>query len=246
MAVLCILYGLWLVMDTPAYVESMIVGGVILLLYALAYIRSIPRVFDFALGVDQDQQLSTVKRTSIIGARELLRLVFLLALGRGIFMLGGFLWSLYLNGYTETVFEIQHIWADHLFAGRIISIANKGYAVETVEAAGRYFNLLYPPLYSLIVRLISPVYLSSLRAGFFVSNLNAILSGVVLYLLVLHDSDRRSAVRALWYYSILPPSFLAAKTRILWGFPPGSKSGPGEKQRQTPEYPRSKSESGIE
>ena len=55
MAVLCILYGLWLVMDTPAYVESMIVGGVILLLYALAYIRSIPRVFDFALGVDQDQ-----------------------------------------------------------------------------------------------------------------------------------------------------------------------------------------------
>ena len=212
MAVLCILYGLWLVMDTPAYVESMIVGGVILLLYALAYIRSIPRVFDFALGVDQDQQLSTVKRTSIIGARELLRLVFLLALGRGIFMLGGFLWSLYLNGYTETVFEIQHIWADHLFAGRIISIANKGYAVETVEAAGRYFNLLYPPLYSLIVRLISPVYLSSLRAGFFVSNLNAILSGVVLYLLVLHDSDRRSAVRALWYYSILPPSFLLTCT----------------------------------
>ena len=37
MAVLCILYGLWLVMDTPAYVESMIVGGVILLLYALAF-----------------------------------------------------------------------------------------------------------------------------------------------------------------------------------------------------------------
>ena len=211
-AVLCILYGLWLVMDTPAYVESMIVGGVALLLYALAYIRSVPRVFDFALGVDQDQQLSTVKRTSTIGARELLRLVFLLALGRGIFMLGGFLWSLYLNGYTETVFEIQHIWADHLFAGRIISIANTGYAVETVEAAGRYFNLLYPPLYSLIVRLISPVYLSSLRAGFFVSNLNAILSGVVLYLLILHDSDRRSAVRALWYYSILPPSFLLTCT----------------------------------
>ena len=104
------------------------------------------------------------------------------------------------------------MWADHLFAGRIISIANKGYAVETADVAGRYFNLLYPPLYSLIVRLISPVYLGSIRAGFFISNLNAILSGIVLYLLVMHDSDRRSAVRALWYYSILPPSFLLTCT----------------------------------
>jgi hypothetical protein len=136
----------------------------------------------------------------------------MLALGRGVFMLGGFLWSLYLNGYTETVFEIQHIWADHLYAGRIISIANKGYAVESAEFAGKYLNLLFPPLYSWIVRLISPFYLSSIRAGFFVSNINAILSGIVLYLLVLHDSDRRSAVRALWYYSILPPSFLLTCT----------------------------------
>ena len=127
-------------------------------------------------------------------------------------MLGGFLWSLYLKGYTETVFEIQHIWADHLFAGRIISIANKGYAAETAEYAGKYLNLLFPPCYSLIVRLISPFYLSSIRAGFFVSNMNAILSGIVLYLLVMHDSDRRSAVRALWYYSILPPSFLLTCT----------------------------------
>ena len=199
-------------MDTPVYVESMIVGGLVLGLFSFLYIRFIPRAFDFLMGVDQDQMLSTVQRTSTIGARELLRIVFMLALGRALFMLGAFLWSLYLNGYTETVVEIQHIWADHLFAGRIISIANKGYAVETADLAGRYFNLLYPPLYPLIVRLISPVYLGSIRAGFFISNLNAILSGIVLYMLVMHDSDRRSAVRALWYYSILPPSFLLTCT----------------------------------
>ena len=212
LAVLCLLYGLWLVMDTPVYVESLIVGGVVLLLFALLYIRFLPRAFDFVLGADQEQLAPTVQRTSTVGVREILRLVFVLAVGRALFMLGAFLWSLYLNGYTETVFEIQHIWADHLYAGRIISLANKGYAVETAEYAGKYLNLLFPPLYSWIVRLISPVYLSSIRAGFFVSNLNAILSGVVLYLLVLHDSDRRSAVRALWYYAILPPSFLLTCT----------------------------------
>ncbi len=212
LAVLCILYGLWIVMDTPLYVESLIVGGTVLVLFALLYIRFLPRAFDFVMGADQELLPSTIQRTSTIGARELLRLVFMLAIGRGIFMLGAFLWSLYLYGYTETVFEIQHVWADHLFAGRIISIANKGYAVEAVDMAGKYLNLLFPPFYSLIVRLISPFYLSTIRAGFFVANLNAILSGVVLYLLVLHDSDRRSAVRALWYYSILPPSFLLTCT----------------------------------
>ena len=212
LAVLCLLYGLWIVMDTPVYVESMIVGGIVLLLYALLYIRFVPRAFEFVMGVDQDEKLTTVQRTSTVGARELLRLILMLAIGRGLFMLGAFLWSLYLNGYTETVFDIQHIWADHMFAGRIISLANKGYAAETMDAVGKYYNLLFPPLYSWIVRLISPVYLSSIRAGFFVSNLNAILSGIVLYLLVMHDLDRRSAVRALWYYSILPPSFLLTCT----------------------------------
>lgn len=212
LAVLCILYGLWIVMDTPVYVESLIVGGAVLLLYAILYIRFIPRTFEFVMGADQELLPATVQRTSSIGARELLRLVLLLAIGRGIIMLGAFLWSLYLHGYTETVFEIQHIWADHLYAGRIISIANKGYGVETAEFAGKYLNLLFPPLYSLIVRLISPFYLSSIRAGFFVANINAILAGIVLYLLVLHDSDRRSAVRALWYYCILPPSFLLTCT----------------------------------
>ena len=212
LAVLCLLYGLWLVMDTPVYVESMIVGGVVLLLFGLLFIQFVPRAFDYLMGADQELLTSTVQRTSTIGAREFLRLVLMLAIGRGIFMLGAFLWSLYLNGYTETVFEIQHIWADHMYAGRIISIANKGYAVETAEFAGKYLNLLFPPLYSWIVRLLSPVYLSSIRAGFFISNFNAIFSGIVLYLLVMHDSDRRSAVRALWYYSILPPSFLLTCT----------------------------------
>ena len=122
-----------------------------ILWFALLYIRFVPWAFAFVMGADQELMPATVQRTSTIGARELLRLVFMLAVGRGVIMLGAFLWSLYLNGYTETVFEIQHVWADHLYAGRIISIANKGYAAETADFAGRYLNLLFPPFYSLIV-----------------------------------------------------------------------------------------------
>ena len=206
------LYGLWLVMDTPVYMESMIVAGIVLMLASVLFLRFLPRAFDFVMGADQTAALSTVRRTSIIGGRELIRLVFLLILGRGLFMLGAFLWSLKLKGYTETVFDIQHIWADHMYAARVISLANKGYGLQVQEEGGRYLNLLFPPVYSFFVRLISPMYLSSIRAAFYLSNLNAILSGVVLYLLVLHDSDRKSAVRALWFYSILPPSFLLTCT----------------------------------
>lgn len=212
LAVLCILYGLWIVVDTPVYMESMLVGGLLLLMFCLLVIQFMPRVFDFVMGEGGDQALSVVQRTSVAGAREILRLVVVLALGRGIIMLGAFLWSLYLKGYTETALDIQHIWADHLFAERIISLANKGYAVELPDYPGKFLNLLFFPLYPLIVRLISPAYLSSIRAAFFVSNLNAILAGVVLYLLVLHESDRQSAVRASWYYSILPPCFLLTCT----------------------------------
>ena len=212
LAVLCILYGLWLVVDTPVYMESMLVGGLLLLMFSLLVIRFVPRAFEYAMGEDGDLTLSTVQRTSVAGAREILRLVLMLALGRGIIMLGAFLWSLYLNGYTETALDIQHIWADHMFAERIISLANKGYAVELQEFPGKYLNLIFSPLYPFLVRLISPAYISSIRAAFFVSNLNAILAGVVLYLLVLHESDRQSAVRASWYYSILPPCCLLTCT----------------------------------
>ena len=78
LAVLCLLYGLWLVMDTPVYVESMLVGGLVLLLFALLFVQFVPRAFDFVMGADQEQLPSAVQRTSTVGVREILRLVLLL------------------------------------------------------------------------------------------------------------------------------------------------------------------------
>ena len=208
LTVLCTLYGLWLVVEPPEHVESVLVAGVALLLFVLLYVRAVPRLFEYALDGDREQATTAVHRTGILGGREVLRLLLVLVIARGIYMVGAFVWSLYLNGYSETILDIQHIWADHLFAPRFISIANNGYRTEVPGYPGAYINLLFPPLYSLIIRFISPFYLSSIRAGFFVANLNYLLSGIVLYALVLMDQDRRSAVRCLWFYVILPPSFL--------------------------------------
>ena len=82
MAVLFVLYGLWLVMDTPVYVESMIVGGAILILYALLYIQFVPRVFDFVMGADQENLPTTVQRTSTVNIREIVGLYYSWPLGQ--------------------------------------------------------------------------------------------------------------------------------------------------------------------
>ena len=42
LAVLCILYGLWLVVDTPVYMESVLVGGLLLLMFSLWSFASFP------------------------------------------------------------------------------------------------------------------------------------------------------------------------------------------------------------
>ena len=61
LTVLCLLYGLWIVMDTPVYVESLIVGGAVLLLFILLYIRFVPRIFDFVMGADQELRPITAR-----------------------------------------------------------------------------------------------------------------------------------------------------------------------------------------
>ena len=42
LAVLCILYGLWLVLEPPVYLESVLYGTLVLGLFCALYIRFIP------------------------------------------------------------------------------------------------------------------------------------------------------------------------------------------------------------
>lgn len=203
LAVLCILYGLWLVLTPPTYLESALYGGLVLGLFCVLYARFVPQCAAFL--EKEEEALEPLCRTHRAGPLEIGRLLVFLVAGRALMYVLAYLISLYFNGYTDTFFEVQRIWADHPDAPRYISIVNKGYFVDV---NGKYLNLLYGPLYPLIIRLFSPFYTSSIRAGFLFSNLNAILTGLFLYELVLHDRDRRSARRAVRYFCLLPPTFL--------------------------------------
>lgn len=203
LAVLCILYSLWLVLTPPAYLESVLYGALVLGLFCILYARFVPQCAAFL--EKEETAMEPLCRTHRVGPLEIMRLLAFLVAGRALMFILAYLISLRFNGYTDTFFEVQKIWADHPDAPRYISIVNKGYAVDV---DGQYLNLLYGPLYPLLIRLFSPFYSSSIRAGFLFSNINAILSGLFLYELVLHDRDRRCARRAVRYFCLLPPTFL--------------------------------------
>ena len=57
------------------------ISGIVLLLFALLFVRFVPRAFDFVMGADQELLPAKLQRTSTVGVREILRLVFLLAIG---------------------------------------------------------------------------------------------------------------------------------------------------------------------
>ena len=205
LAVLCILYGLWLVLEPPVYLESVLYGTLVLGLFCALYIRFIPACAAQLEQRSRSEEDTLPFRTHSVGGRELLRLLVILIAARAMLFILVYLLHLQLNGFTGTFFDVQRIWADHPDSPRYISIVNKGYFAET---DGLYLNLAFEPLYSFVIHLLNPVYTSSIRAGFFLANINAVLSGLFLYELVLHDRDRRSARRAVRYFCLLPPTFL--------------------------------------
>lgn len=205
LAVLCILYGLWLVLEPPVYLESVLYGTLVLGLFCALYIRFIPACAAQLEQHNRSEENTLPFRTHSAGGRELLRLLVILIVARAMLFILVYLLHLQLNGFTGTFFDVQRIWADHPDSPRYISIVNKGYFAET---DGLYLNLAFEPLYSFVIHLLNPVYTSSIRAGFFLANINAVLSGLFLYELVLHDRDRRSARRAVRYFCLLPPTFL--------------------------------------
>lgn len=212
LTVLCMLYGLWLVLAPPAYLESALFGALLLTLFSVLFIRFIPDCFEAVLDQKHEQRDDSVRRIHRCGPRELVRTLFLLVLVRLFTMVLAFAISSKFFGYTDTFFNVQRLWANHGEAARYISLVNQGYGVETPGTPGQFLNLIYEPFYAYIIRLVSPFYKSSIRAAFFVSNLSAIIGGALLYLLALHDADRRTARRAIRYYSFLPPAFLLCCT----------------------------------
>lgn len=209
-AVLCLLYGLWLLSAAP---ESILAGGYALLLLLLFIGVYVYAVWDMADRINKTDRPAepVLSRVRKMDGREMGRIFFVLLCSRLLVFFFAYVWELIVNGYTGTVFEIQHIWADHPLAARYISMANRGYSWET-GGAGMHANLSVAPLYGLMVRFMSPSVNSSIRIAFLLSNLNTLFSGATLYALTVKELDRKRARLAAVFFCLLPSSFLMSCT----------------------------------
>ena len=111
LAVLCILYGLWLVLEPPVYLESVLYGTLVLGLFCALYIRFIPACAAQLEQRSRSEEDTLPFRTHSAGGRELLRLLVILIAARAMLFILVYLLHLQLNGFTGTFFDVQRIWA---------------------------------------------------------------------------------------------------------------------------------------
>ena len=209
-AVLCLLYGLWLLLDAPGSLTAALFALGLLILFLALYVYT---VWDAAGRIRQTDipEEPPLCRERQIDAREMLRISFVLLCIRLFMFLIAYIWELLVNGYSGTIFQMQHIWADHPLSVRYISMANHGYSWET-GGAGVYANLSVAPLYGLMIRFLSPSTATSIKVAFVIANINAVVAGAALYALTAQETDRKHARLAVTFYSLLPASFLMSCT----------------------------------
>lgn len=102
LAVLCILYGLWLVLEPPVYLESVLYGTLVLGLFCALYIRFIPACAAQLEQRSRSEEDPLPFRTHSAGGRELLRLLVILIAARAMLFILVYLLHLQLNGFTGT------------------------------------------------------------------------------------------------------------------------------------------------
>lgn len=204
-AVLTVLYGLWLFAGNAGLWEAL-AAGVCAALLAVLTVRTVYAGFAHLSSVREPAE--TLCRERRTNAREILRLMTALAAARFVIFAAAYAWNLWRDGYTgRTLFDLQHIWANHPLAESFVNLARRGYA------AGEEFpDLSVAPLYALLVRAVPLKNISYIMAAFAVSNVNAILAGVALYELVLFEKDRRSARHAVTLFALMPGAFYLSCT----------------------------------
>lgn len=209
-AVLCLLYGLWLLSSAPSSPAAVLYALFLLVLFIAVYVYAVWDAENRICRTDLHEE-PVLSRVRKIDGREMGRIFFVLVCFRLLIFVLAYVWELLVNGYSGTVFEMQHIWADHPLAARYISMANRGYSWET-GGTGVHANLSVAPLFGLLIRFTSPSANSSIRIAFFLANLNAVLAGATIYALTVRELDRRRARFAAAFFCLLPSSFLMSCT----------------------------------
>ncbi|MCL2670833.1 MAG: hypothetical protein FWF10_02220 [Clostridiales bacterium] len=161
---------------------------------------------------------------------EILWVVGGLLLFRFVLMVAGYALHYIIGGYQGTFLEVTKLWSSPALgndAYHYMAIARYGgyttVANSTPDGA-EYLRLVFLPFYSYVVRALAPIVKLFVRlflgiggdgivpSGILVSNLSTIAGGAVFYRLILFDFDRKVARRAIFYYCLVPISFILSVT----------------------------------
>ena len=203
---LTVLYCIDTAANPPAFRYSLYTGALALLLFILLGMRFIPVWADawggrsYVIKVPEGARSGRWDKLHPWIGILLTQLVFRLL----IFVLA---YALYIReyGYNGGILDLPEIWNPVSFDGRhYLNIAEHWYASS---GSDRYL-LVFLPFYPILIRWLQPLTGNWLTSGLLVSNSMLLLSGIVLYELVLLDHSRKTARRAVRYLQILPAAIL--------------------------------------
>lgn len=214
LAVLFVLYGLWLFTEPPAYLESVFSATLLLALFSALYVKFVPKALRFfwepdVIPINSTEQMRTTRRS---GAREILVLLFAVCVFRIVIIVISYVFFTEHYGYSCTIFSAQRMWGWWSDAPYYMDIAARGYIGQSASGGTEHLTLAFLPFYSYVTRLFAIASGNYVRAGYFVSNISTVLGCIVLYALVKLDFDRKTARRAVRYFCILPAACLLYAT----------------------------------
>lgn len=177
---LVILYGLSLLQRPPAYVETVAVSAVLVLLFGAGCVRLVPTLMSMLTGEEPHMIREGERTFRRCGTRELTKLFLIVLFVRLLEFPLTYIVHYALFGYSGTFFEVQRLWLDF-------------YHPETAF-----------PLYGYLSNAFWIVTVNFNHARFIGSYLFTAFAAVALYYLVQLDFDRRVARRAVRYFLLMP------------------------------------------
>jgi len=111
-------------------------------------------------------------------------------------------WVAFLLLSSQTAGRLINIWA-RWDALAYINIAQEGYA----SAGPNKWNIVFLPVYPLLMSLITPITRDSVLSGLVVSGIASVLLGIAFHRLVVIDHTSRTADLSVWFFFVYPTSY---------------------------------------
>lgn len=136
--------------------------------------------------------------------RAVLNILGILVISRLLILFVGYLSSLVIikGKWYETpasILDLFYTWDSRWY----MSIVNEGYQY----IPGKESSIGFFPLYPLLVKIFSFVFVNAKLTGFIISNIALLLASVYLYKLIRIDYDKQISLKSVFYMLICPLSF---------------------------------------